>query len=250
MSPIVPIAEEAILPIPQEVSLWRWTLSVPPAGIERLHELLTQEEKQRAEAFITEKLAHKFIAARAGLRQVIGELTGVAPAEVAFHYGPMGKPELSPERGLFFNLAHSADEAILAVATQPVGVDLERLRPMPRAKDFAERWFHPEEKQRLHETADVDHLTEFFRIWTAKESALKLLGKGVGEALPKLLTPAGNTDGKATELPANSLGVTSCWVTRIDSRFPCCGQEWSAAIATCQRPIKTHVTTLDLASLL
>ncbi len=234
------------VPIKGEVSLWRWSLSVSSAGTDRLVQSLTQEEKQRAEAFVTEPLARRFIAARGGLRQIVGELTGMAPAEVLFRYGPMGKPELTSATGLFFNLAHSADEAILAVAMEPVGIDLERLRPMPRAQDFANRWFHPEEKRRLDEATEADHLTEFFRIWTAKESSLKLLGKGVGEALPKLRTPAGNVGGETTELPTNALGISSCWVTRIDQRFPCGGQEWSAAIATQGRPVKTVISTLDL----
>src|SRR5690606_3959883 len=104
-----------------------------------------------------------------------------------------------------FNVAHTGDLALLAIAEAPVGVDVERIRPMKDAQGLAKRWFRPEEVERID--AAHDPLTEFFRTWTMKEAALKLIGVGVGESLPKVLTPPEGVGGWATGLPANSLGI-------------------------------------------
>lgn len=202
-----------------------WGLDEPEAAVRDRLRLLSPDELRRADTFTRDDPRRRFIVARSRLRQLLGECLGIGPEEVAFHYGPAGKPELANEPAVHFNLAHSADLAVCVIAGEPVGIDLERRRPMKNARGLAERWFHPEEQQRIADSEDS--LGEFFRTWTMKEAALKLVGVGVGESLPRVLTPNGPDGGPATGLPANALGLAACRVEplTIDPAF-------AAAIAT------------------
>ncbi len=94
--------------------------------------------------------------------------------------GKFGKPFF--ENGPFFNLSHSGSRVVLAVSpSQPIGCDIqhwERIRP----KLIVKHIFHPMEYDLYQKTAESDRRAVFYRIWTLKESYLKMIGKGVSLA--------------------------------------------------------------------
>ena len=98
---------------------------------------------------------------------------GLNPASLL--KGPQGRP-LSPGT-TDFNLSHSGEGAILAVSDHPVGCDLERLRIPPAS--FARRFFSDEEQRWICGQSGMRQAEAFFRIWTARESYLKLTGEGL-----------------------------------------------------------------------
>ena len=120
------------------------------------------------------------------------------PAELCFDQHAFGKPRLAdPARWLRFNVSHSADTAILAVAdSREVGVDVERIREDVLA-DRAERRFLSEREQAA--LADLPHeprLRAIFHCWTAKEAYLKASGLGLRVSMADLdvsLLPDGTT---------------------------------------------------------
>lgn len=65
-----------------------------------------------------------------------------------------------------------------------VGVDIERLRPRPRALDLARRFFHPDSLRWLQRQPDVE--AAFVRLWCAHEAVLKAHGKGLAFGLAKV----------------------------------------------------------------
>lgn len=79
-----------------------------------------------------------------------------------------GKPYFPAYPGLCFNLSHSHGATVCALHDQPVGVDVERLRPAPG---------------RLAAGLDDE---SFFRLWTAREATVKRQGRGVGALLRPL----------------------------------------------------------------
>ena len=85
---------------------------------------LAPDERLRAQRFRFERDAWKFSVARVTLRRILAKYLSVAPAWITFAYGPHGKPELaSPRAPLMFNVSHSADLAVYAVAwNRRVGV--------------------------------------------------------------------------------------------------------------------------------
>lgn len=74
-----------------------------------------------------------------------------------------------------FSLSHAGDYAVLALSSEAVGVDVERVRPVDWER-LSARFFHPDEHALLLESRAP--LVSFFRIWTLKESYLKAEGVG------------------------------------------------------------------------
>ena len=92
----------------------------------------------------------------------------------ALRYGDKGKPFVE---GICFSLSHSGDMVICAVGDKPVGCDIERTA-QAREK-VAERFFAPEEIGYLRSFPLADRAREFFRLWTLKESYIKMTGDGL-----------------------------------------------------------------------
>jgi 4'-phosphopantetheinyl transferase len=127
---------------------------------------------ESARASKLENLAQRrrYLRTHAALRDILGQLT-TARLEFALH--EHGKPYLPPAPELRFNLAHSGDLALVAAALDvEVGVDVERLRPMPGYAAIAERYLPPSHPPPRSAPA-------FFRCWTQFEAILKAQGIGL-----------------------------------------------------------------------
>ena len=95
-----------------------------------------------------------------------------APTE----YGAQGKPCFK-DGGVFFNLSHSGEYVICALAPCEVGCDVEKLAPVNLnvARRFCRREYDDIFAQ---ETAE-EQSDLFFRYWTLKESFMKATGLGM-----------------------------------------------------------------------
>ena len=107
------------------------------------------------------------------------------PPEFAF--GPHGKPRLANHPGIHFNLSHCREAALCVIADTPVGCDIESV-PGTLDIDLCHRCFNPSEVALI--TASDRPPLAFARLWTRKESYLKLTGEGLTSALPDLLSRA------------------------------------------------------------
>ncbi len=96
-----------------------------------------------------------------------------------------GKPYVD-NYPLTFSLSHSGNLWVCLVALDawgPVGLDLEKLRPMSfDPRPLAQRYFLPEEQQWLAEGEPVSRFTE---LWTRKEALAKLYGVSIFRMLEK-----------------------------------------------------------------
>lgn len=87
------------------------------------------------------------------------------------------------EAAPWFNLSHSGRVAILAVARQPVGVDIEEVRPLPDAYTVARRFFSAAEREALSALRADRWLRGFYSCWTRKEAFIKGIGDGLSRPL-------------------------------------------------------------------
>ena len=145
--------------------------------------VLSDDEKERANQFVFEQDRRRFVRGRAELRRRLARELEVKPRDVRFHYGPDGKPGV-PGAHLAFNLSHSADLAVLAIAHGRdinVGVDVEIPRSGDRQIDelVARHYFAAGEIRRLFALPANDRYAAFLRCWTRKEALLKALGGGL-----------------------------------------------------------------------
>lgn len=136
--------------------------------------VLSEDERARAARYVDSRHCERWKSSRVQLRNILSSLTAVSPSALTFESLPDGKPFL--REGPHFNLSHSEDRALLAVAPFAVGIDVERVRPIER-ESIARRYFTAEEQEEMRKAADP--LRRFFEIWTAKEAALKCTGEGL-----------------------------------------------------------------------
>ena len=114
--------------------------------------------------------------ARAGLRELLGRYLGDDPAAVRIR--DEDKPRIEPPSPLRFNLSHSGDLALVAVATErEVGVDVERVGRERDVERLARRMFLGAEQAAVREAEDGAFA--YHRHWVAKEAFAKATGRGL-----------------------------------------------------------------------
>lgn len=172
-----------------EVHVWRASLRPPPHLLARLEAHLSADERARAARFRFPEHRTAFIAGRGVQRDILARYTGLHPAALTYREGSHGKPELhgpGVERGIRFNVSNSGDMALYALTLdREIGVDLEKLKPMPDGMDIARRFFSaPEIEVFAALAAEVRDLA-FFRCWTRKEAYIKAVGEGLSMPLDR-----------------------------------------------------------------
>ena len=126
-------------------------------------------------------------AARAALGGLLGDYLGTAEPP-ALATDAEGKPRLAAEPGrLSFNLSHSDDLALVAVApgAVPVGVDVERLKGRRDLARLAARWLPPEDAGAIAAAgAGAEREVAFYAAWTRHEARVKCTGVGLAGPAP------------------------------------------------------------------
>ena len=83
--------------------------------------------------------------------------------------------------GLCYNLSHSGDYVICAASNFSVGCDIEKIKEAPI--NVAKRYFCESEILYLDKIPKENRDDDFFRLWTIKESYVKMLKKGLSMGL-------------------------------------------------------------------
>lgn len=166
-----------------EILVWRANLDTLPEN--RLPPLLP-EDANRASRFRSEEVRTRFVRSHGALRAILSNLG----LQAVYDRDEMGKPRLVGESGVHFNLARSQGHALFAVTRDvPVGVDLERPRPLPEYMAIAERFLPPTQYEQFLDAPDETREMDFFRIWARLEASLKALGVGLYGAGTELNGP-------------------------------------------------------------
>jgi 4'-phosphopantetheinyl transferase len=172
------------MPARRQVIVWSWSLQAGPFVGDDAQALLSDDERARQRSFVSAELRHRFLAARAGLRTLLGRQLDLDPRRLVFATNEFGKPRLTGYGQVHFNLSHSEERAVLAISdTAEVGIDLERERPIEHV-DLAKRYFHPNEVAAITVSRDeAEQRRAFFLVWTLKEAVVKALGTGLSTPL-------------------------------------------------------------------
>lgn len=173
------------------VHVWRVGLDAVPA---QAGEVLSADERDRAQRFARLQDRQRFVAGRAVLRSILAEVLDIpSGAPLRFGDGSAGKPVLRDAPGLHFNLSHSEELAVIAVTRAgEVGIDLERHRPLPDMASVARVLFTEAEQAAMLGCPASAREAVFYRIWTRKEALLKAMGLGIAGLDPEAV-PAGPT---------------------------------------------------------
>jgi 4'-phosphopantetheinyl transferase len=177
---------------PGELHVWVTGLSRADDSVCRL---LDEAELEHARRIVGERDRIAWQRSRGSLRELLARYVGVDARSLQLDAEAGGKPALRGERTLHFNVSHSGDVAVYALATNPVGVDVELVRRAGAARRrdhvaLARRAFGAPVAERLAELDQDTQEREFLRLWTRHEAELKLAGSGIGAGLDHAPTDA------------------------------------------------------------
>ena len=165
---------------PGEIHVWTIPLSAPDHAVSQVRALLSPDEADRMARFRFEHLQRAYVLSRGALRLLLGIYTGEAPGSLRFSYGPKGKPALASAGPIRFNIAHSGDMGLFAFTLDcELGVDIERVRPVPEISKIATSFFCAREASDLMSLPSRDRERAFFLCWTRKEAYVKAVGNGL-----------------------------------------------------------------------
>lgn len=170
-----------------EVHVWRASLDQNEATMAGLWELLTPDERQRAQRYCFKKGQQQFVVARGVLRQIISLYTKLSPAALKLTSNSYGRPALSADSNpteIEFNLSHSGNMVLYAFSRgRAVGIDIEMVKKEVATLSIAENFFSPDEVTALKAVPEDMHAVAFFNCWTRKEAYIKALGEGLSHPL-------------------------------------------------------------------
>ncbi len=198
-----------------------WLFRVSDAERSRF-DALPQEDRDAALRYRFEHDRLRQLAARLFLRDILSECLGHPPADIRFGVGEHGKPFVEG-RPLEFNLSHSGEVIAIAVAPDPVGIDVEPWDRKVAGSEIAGRWFDPDEQAWIESHDSTRRQEAFFRLWTIKEAAIKADGRGMAIPLSRV-----NVDLKTIEDDVTLCRADHCdwWVSEIPLSPP-----WRVAVA-------------------
>jgi 4'-phosphopantetheinyl transferase len=212
-------------PRSDEVVVWTIRLDGERPSSRDLLRGLSKSEKERASQFQFTDAQRRFVVARAAMRAILGGYLAVRSERVELVGDDREKPRLADIHAagdLCFNLAHSGELALLAVARGvEVGVDVERQRPIDRVEQIARRYFHPREAVEIMAEPADERAAAFLRCWTGKEAVLKAIGLGMSVALDRFHVPHKGHSGTWIEInestfsSANASGPPSAAKPRL-----------------------------------
>lgn len=100
-----------------------------------------------------------------------------------FHYNEHGKPYLKNYSGWYFNFSHSKNAVCCVIAKEEIGIDIEEVGEY---KEALARYSCNDEEMLFLNRSD-DKATDFYRLWTRKEAAFKLIGSGITKEIKHIL---------------------------------------------------------------
>ena len=165
------------------VDIWCIPLDIDEASLVSFYQILSVEERSKAERMRIEAPRKHYVAARAIMRQIIAAYMKEKPERLEFQYGPNEKPALArafSRTGITFNMSHSHGLALYGVTLErEIGVDIEKIRQDMSITDLAKRFFSNREYEELINLPAEQKEQGFFNCWTRKEAYLKSTGQGL-----------------------------------------------------------------------
>lgn len=164
------------------IHVWRLQISQNLTLLTDLQALLDNTEKERARQYHHQKDTARFILARGTLRCLLGRYLDQRPDGLQLALGPSKKPFIQnagPD-GIHYNMSHSGDWILIAVANSEVGIDLEKADPNFKFGEILESCFSLLEIRNMASNAQE---RDCYKLWTRKEALLKSTGKGIDNDL-------------------------------------------------------------------
>jgi 4'-phosphopantetheinyl transferase len=169
------------------IDVWLCDLKQLSVDINNFYSILSEDERKRADKLKVEDKKQQYIITRGALRQRLGLLTNIEPEDFVFKILEYGKPVLAnnPQcAGITFNVSHSHDLALIAIAQkQNIGIDIEKINHESDHQALMTRFFSRAEQAEFQTIAEVNKARAFCACWSRKEAFIKAIGSGIAYGL-------------------------------------------------------------------
>lgn len=210
----------------REIHVWHASVVALAPLAPELEGLLDEGEREHAARFHFERDRTRHIVSHGVLRVVLARYLDRHAASLRFGAGEFGKPYLTaPACGISFNLSHSGDVVLVAVARErAVGVDVEQVAGDVEYDSLARIAFSPAERRALERVPAAERRAAFFACWARKEAYIKATGYGVSQGLDQFDVALGrdaalladrHDENGATRWSMRSLAVADAYAAAI-----------------------------------
>ena len=173
-----------------------WDRGLDPA-------MLDEGDRAQAGRIRDPGLRSRLMARRAITRRLLADFLDADPFTVTIertcptcHATDHGRPFVTGGE-IEFSVSSCRGTAVVAISRQPVGVDIEVVRPEIEPLVFA---LSDEERQGVLALAPDRQGMAFLRLWTAKEAVLKAAGRSVGDNLVAVSVPGLLSDDRTSTI--------------------------------------------------
>jgi 4'-phosphopantetheinyl transferase len=196
--------------------LWLWLANpddyFPEAAIESFSSVLSSDEWARWRSLCFAQNRSEYLATHATLRIALSHHLARPASAWSFRYDQYGKPALTPEMGIRFNLSNTLGLAVCLIARDAdVGVDVEPYQHAAKIIEVASEVFSTDEIAQLSALAEVDRLNRALSLWTLKEAYIKARGQGMSLPLRKISFLFDDSRGIRFELDPSFADRASRW---------------------------------------
>ncbi|WP_332775454.1 4'-phosphopantetheinyl transferase family protein [Polaromonas sp.] len=197
-------------------------------GLRHLESLLSSSERQQYANIVADTERRQRQATRAVLRLVLGQVTGVSPAQVPLGMGKHGKPYMISPGVVNFSVSHSQSYSLIALSRcDVIGCDIEGRFQDDDVHRLGPVVLHAAELESMRGLKNLDLREAFMRCWVRKEAVLKAMGTGLGADPRRVMVGSGYASAGCTGPQERQLhlhdgpAVAGC-MTAVASEDPTC----------------------------
>lgn len=166
---------------------------------------ISSQRREQALRFRHEEGQRLCVAAYLLLKEALREQEGIMENPL-FEYNEHGKPSIVGHPELHFSLSHCREAAVCVLSRRPVGIDVESVG---RYRESVARYAMNDEELRCILQSEQREVA-FTRLWTMKESLLKLTGEGINDNMKEVLNGVPTTRFTTTERLDRNYIYTVC----------------------------------------
>ncbi len=144
---------------------------------QRLLELVSDEKRERIYRLKQKRDAYRTLIGDVLVRILICDRLGIKNKDLVFDKNDYGKPFLTNQSDVHFNIAHSGHWVVCCIDTLPVGIDIQIIKNIDI--NLAKRFFSQKEYDSIKSLPESQRQSYFFELWSLKESYIKAVGKGM-----------------------------------------------------------------------
>jgi len=204
---VVADKEDAGRDNPPSIIIYSVNISLNASLLPYANTVLSVDEQRRVDSYHHEHDRSRFIISRIALRMLLAKQIGIKAADITFDEGESKKPYVSNaiSTPVCYNVSHSGDLIVIAIASTPVGIDIEHIKQGFDIAGIVTSCFSVVEQKYVAQSG----ILSFYTLWTRKEALLKATGNGIDDEMVNIPCLDG-----VHKVPAGIIGSAESWVVQ------------------------------------